>query len=167
MPIPEQIVPAKLADYLEIMTRAVFQAGVTWAQIDRTWDEYRAAFESFEPRVVAQWGEGDIERLMQFPGIMHSRKKIAATIKNAKTILELDEQYGGFQNYLHSKSGYEELGKNMKKRFSFMGELNVYYFLFRIKEPVPEFEEWVKTIEGHHPRMREMVEAARKTSDRS
>jgi hypothetical protein len=36
--------------------------------------------------------------------------------------------------------------------------MSVYYFLFRVGEPVPEFEDWIKTIEGDHPRMREMVE---------
>ncbi len=162
MAVPEQIVPAKLADYLAIMTRAVFQAGVSWAQIDAAWDSYTSAFENFEPDVVAAFDDDDVERLMCLPGIMHSKRKITATIKNARTILELDKQYDGFQKYLRSKSSYAELSKDIKKRFGFMGELNVYYFLFRIHEPVPDFEEWIKTIDGHHPRMKEMVEAARK-----
>lgn len=42
-----------------------------------------------------------------------------------------------------------------------MGDMNVWYFLFRVHEPVPQFEHWVKTIPGEHPRMQEMVEQAR------
>ena len=51
----------------------------------------------------------------------------------------------------------------MRKRFKFMGDLNVYYFLFRIGQPVPNFEEWLTTIDGDHPKMREMVDLARET----
>ncbi len=51
--------------------------------------------------------------------------------------------------------------KDFKKRFAFMGEMNVWYFLFRTGEAVPRFESWVETIPGEHPRMREMVERAR------
>ena len=46
-----------------------------------------------------------------------------------------------------------------------MGDMNVWYFLFRTGEAVPPFESWVKTIRGEHPRMREMVERARKARD--
>jgi|SRR5579883_2234330 len=160
MPIPEQIDPQNLSDYLEVMTRAVFQASLSWKMIDKSWAAHKSAFENFAPEKVASFTEEDVERLMQFNGIIHSKKKIAATVKNAKAMLELDRQYGGFKNYLRSKSSYAELCKDMRKRFSFLGELSIYYFLFRVKEPVPEFEDWIKTIEGDHPRMREMVEAA-------
>jgi 3-methyladenine DNA glycosylase Tag len=162
MSIPEQIEPQCLADYLAIISRAVFQASLSWKQIENNWDSYLVAFQNFDPHVVALFDEAEIDKLMEFPGVIHSRKKISATIKNAKAILELDEKHGGFANYLRSKSSYEELSKDIRKKFSFMGELSVYYFLFRVKEPVPDFEQWSKTIEGEHPRMREMVDAARK-----
>lgn len=162
MAIPEQITPTALSDYLEIMTKAVFQAGVSWAMIDNKWKGFLHAFEKFDPLKVAAFDEADVERLMQNEGIVRSRKKIEGTIKNARVLLELDKKHGSFQNYLHSKSSYDELGKDIKKRFSYMGELNVYYFLFRIKEPVPPFDQWITTIEGDHPRMKEMVELALK-----
>ena len=161
MAIPEQITPTRLGDYLEVITQAVFQAGVSWAQIDNRWDSYRKAFKNFDAEKVAKFGDADVERLMTEPNVMHSKKKIVATIKNAKTLVELDKQHGGFQNYLRSKNTYDELVADIRKRFSFLGEMSVYYFLFRVGEPVPEFEGWIKTIEGDHPRMREMVEAHR------
>lgn len=162
MAIPEQIDPKNLADYFEIMSRAVFQASISWKQIENSWDAFREAFEQFEPAKVARFDDDDIDRLMKFPGIVHSKKKIIATIKNAKVMLELDKEFGGFKKYLRSKSSYEELSKDIKKRFSYVGELSVYYLLFRVKEAVPDFDIWINTIEGDHPRMREMVEAARK-----
>jgi hypothetical protein len=49
----------------------------------------------------------------------------------------------------------------MRRRFTFLGEMNVWYVLFRCGRPVPRFEPWAKTIKGDHPRMREMVVLAR------
>ncbi|MBX3073145.1 DNA-3-methyladenine glycosylase I [Candidatus Obscuribacterales bacterium] len=159
MAIPQQITPTRLNDYLEVITQAVFQAGVSWAQIDDRWEYYKKAFKDFDVETISSFEEADIERLMTEPNVMHSKKKIVATIKNARSILALDKAHGGFQNYLRSKKTYEELVADIRKRFSFLGEMSVYYFLFRVGEPVPEFEGWIKTIEGDHPRMREMVEA--------
>ena len=47
--IPEVVAPRALADYFEVMTRAVFQAGVSWKQIAQPWEAYRAAFSDFDP----------------------------------------------------------------------------------------------------------------------
>lgn len=158
--IPDVITPASLADYLAVMTRAVFQAGVRWQQIAEHWDAYLAAFENFDPSRVALYGELDIERVLQTPGIMRSARKVRGTIANATALLQADHDYG-FQNYLRSFTTYAELVRDFKKRFSFMGEMNVWYVLFRTGEPVPRFEEWIVTIPGDHPRMREMVDRAR------
>jgi 3-methyladenine DNA glycosylase Tag len=161
MAIPGQIDSPSLSDYLEVMTKAIFQAGLRWALIDAKWENFRQAFAGFDVAKVAAFSAAEIDRLSDDPGIIRSRKKIEGTVKNAQMILELDTQFKGFANYLHSKGSYEELSTDMKKRFKFFGELSVYYFLFRVREPVPPFEEWEKTIEGDHPRMREMVTAAR------
>lgn len=167
MPVPEQIDADRLADYLEIMTKAVFQAGVSWALIDKKWPSFRKAFADFEPTAVADFGEAEIERLCQDASILRSRNKIAGTIKNARTMLELEKEFGSFRDYLHTLPDYQAASKDLRKRFKYMGELNVYYFLFRVKEPVPPFEDWIKSIEGDHPRMREMVELSRQTITQS
>ncbi|HKU67842.1 MAG TPA: DNA-3-methyladenine glycosylase I [Candidatus Baltobacteraceae bacterium] len=159
--IPEVIEHPALSDYLEVMTRAVFQAGLSWASIGKHWDEYRAAFDGFDPRSVAAYSEGDVDRLMRAEGILHSARKVRATIANAAAIVELERVHGVFANYLRSFDDYAGLAADFKKRFKFMGEMNVWYFLFRVHEPVPKFEHWVKSIPGDHPRMKEMVEKAR------
>jgi hypothetical protein len=89
------------------------------------------------------------------------RRKVVATIANARALDAIDREYGGIPNYLRSFDGYDGLAADMRKRFAFMGEMNVWYFLFRVGEPVPPFEKWIETIRGEHPRMREMVLQAR------
>ena len=158
--IPSQVEKPALNDYLEVMTRAVFQAGLSWASIAGRWDAFRDAFENFDVARVAAMDELDIERLLQ-TGILRSPRKIRASIQNARTLLELDRQFGGFHRYLRSFDAYETLAGDIQRKFKFMGEMNVWYFLFLVREPVPVFDRWVKTIPGDHPRMREMVERAR------
>ena len=160
MPIPERIEPRSLADYFEIMSKAIFQAGLRWSMIDSKWPAFRRAFANFEPAAVAAFKQSDIKRLAQDASIIRTEKKISATVKNAQTLLELDRSFDGFQNYLKSFDTYEALSADLQSRFLFLGELSVYYFLFRVSEPVPPFEAWVQTIPGDHPRMREMVQQA-------
>jgi hypothetical protein len=159
--IPEVVIPRALSDYLEVITRAVFQAGVTWRQIAEHWDAYRTAFDDFDVGRVASFGEADVQRALDTPGLLRSPRKVQATLRNAQTLLELDGTDGGFARYLRSFPDYASLAKDLKRCFAFMGEMNAWYFLFRVGEPVPRFEAWVQTIPGDHPRMREMVELAR------
>ena len=159
--IPDVIEPRSLNDYLEVMTRAIFQAGVRWKQIADQWDAYRTAFEQFDVNKVARYDDLDIERVLDTPGVLRSPRKARAVVTNAKTLLETQNQRGDIRAYLRSFDSYERLAKDMKKRFAFMGDLNVWYVLFCTGEPVPRFEEWVETIAGSHPRMREMVDRAR------
>ena len=159
--IPDVIAPASLADYNEVMTRAVFQAGVSWKQIAAHWDAYSEAFDSFDPQRVAAYDDLEIERILATPGVLRMPKKVRAAIANAKTLLEIEREQGTIRAYLRSFDSYEALATDLKKRFALMGDMNVWYFLFRTGEAVPRFEAWVTTIRGDHPRMREMVERAR------
>ena len=164
--IPEVIEPNDLSGYFEVMTRAVFQAGVSWAQIARHWEAYRRAFAEFDPVRVASFDAIDVERVLSEPGILRMPRKVHATVKNAQALLDVQRESGSFATYLDSFPTYAALARDMKKRFSFMGDMNVWYLLFRTGHPVPRFETWVTTIPGEHPRMREMVELAR-SQDRS
>ena len=142
------------------MTRAVFQAGVAWKQIAEHWEAYGQAFSGFDPEVVARYDDFDVERVLETPGILRMPRKVHATIKNARELARVERE-GGILNYLRSFDSYAALAKDFKKRFAFMGDMNVWYFLFRVGEPVPRFETWVTTIPGKHPRMQEMVARAR------
>lgn len=164
MAIPERIKPTSLGDYLEVMTRAVFQAGLRWSAIEAKWPAFRAAFADFDAEKLAAFTSADVERLSQDESIIRSQKKIEGTVKNARMMIELAKQFGSLHDYFVSFDSYEKLSADIRKRFSFMGEMSVYYFLFRVSEQalLPDFDEWIKTIPGYHPRMREMVELAAK-----
>jgi Methyladenine glycosylase len=160
--IPERIEHPTLADYLAVMSRAIFQAGLSWKLIESKWDDYLRLFDRFDPALVARYGEADVDRILADGAVVRTRKKVAATVENAKTLLALDREHGGFRTYLRSFGDYAALVADLRTRFKFLGELSAYYFLFRTGEPVPRFEDWDKTIPGDHPRMREMIANARK-----
>jgi 3-methyladenine DNA glycosylase Tag len=159
--IPEVIEAPTAADYFEVMTRAVFQAGVSWKQIAQQWEAYREAFACFDPARVITFDDVDRVRVLETPGILRSPRKVDATIANAAALVQTKHDFGSVDRYLESFDSYAALAKDLKKRFAFMGEMNVWYWLFRTGHAVPRFESWVQTIPGDHPRMREMVERAR------
>ncbi len=71
-----------------------FQAGLSWITILKKREAFRAAFEGFDPEVIAGWGERDVLRLLADPGIVRHRGKIEATIGNARAYLSLAERQG-------------------------------------------------------------------------
>ena len=68
-----------------------FQAGLSWITILKKRDNFRAAFADFDPQVIAEWGEKDVQRLLSNPGIIRHRGKIEATIGNAQAYLRINE----------------------------------------------------------------------------
>jgi DNA-3-methyladenine glycosylase I len=75
----------------ERMTLEGFQSGLSWLTILRKRVAFRAAFSGFEPKVVAEFGEQDVARLMADAGIVRNRAKILAAVRNAGAIAELDQ----------------------------------------------------------------------------
>lgn len=75
------------------------QAGLSWITILRKREGYRKAFHGFDVKKVAQMSPEDIERLMQFDGIVKNRLKIKSTINNAKLFMAVQEEFGSFYNY--------------------------------------------------------------------
>jgi 3-methyladenine DNA glycosylase Tag len=150
-----------LNDHLAIMTRAVMQAGLSWAFIDARWDAYVEAFDGFDAATVAAYTERDVQRLMTTDRVIHSKAKIEGTIRNARALLDLEREYGSIRAYQTSFPDYAALRADTKKRFAYMGDLNTYYWLFLTGAPAPDVEEWIAGQERDHPRIREMVRRAR------
>jgi DNA-3-methyladenine glycosylase I len=84
----------------EMLTLEGAQAGLSWDTILRKREAYRTAFASFEPRVVAAFGEPEEERLMGDVGIVRNRLKIASTIVNARALVDIQERFGTFDSYI-------------------------------------------------------------------
>jgi DNA-3-methyladenine glycosylase I len=70
-----------------------FQSGLSWLTILRKRDGFRRAFASFDPAIVAGFGDADVDRLLADTGIVRHRAKIAATIANAQATIRLREQH--------------------------------------------------------------------------
>jgi 3-methyladenine DNA glycosylase Tag len=159
--IPRVIEAPTLDDHLDVISRAVFQAGLNWAIITARWSNVRAAFDDFAVDVVAAYGEGDVARIMATDGVVHSAAKIAGTIANARALRAIVAEYGSIAAYTASFAGYDALFADARKRFAYLGDLSCYYWLFRTGAPVPRFERWMERQERDHPRMREMATLAR------
>ena len=76
-----------------------FQAGLSWITILKKRDNFRSAFQNFDPNVIAEWGEDDVQRLLQDKGIVRHRGKIEATIGNAKAWQTIEAREG-FDSFL-------------------------------------------------------------------
>ena len=111
MEAPERIKPASLADYLEVMSKSVFQTGISWRVVESKWPGIREAFRGFEPVAITKLTVAELDQLAEDRRIIRNRRKIEAIVSNAYRMLELDKSFGGFRNYLRSHSGFEELIK--------------------------------------------------------
>jgi 3-methyladenine DNA glycosylase Tag len=141
---PPKVKISGLADYLDVLSRAVFQSGISWRVVEAKWEGTRAAFKDFDPKKVANLTPKQIETLAADTRLIRNRKKIEATAENAETMIELDREHGGFRKYLRSFKEYDELQKDLVKRFKFLGETGAYYFLHVVGEKVPDHDMWMK-----------------------
>ena len=126
------------------------QAGLSWYTILRKRENYRRAFDQFDPNIIAQYDDAKITSLLQDEGIVRNRLKINATVQNARSFLEIQKEFGSFDTYLWSFVGgktidqafvnlsdypthtaeSDALAKDLKKRgFKFMGTTVCYAFM--------------------------------------
>lgn len=126
-----------------------FQAGLSWITILKKRENFREAFEGFDPNVIASWGEPEVERLLGNAGIIRHRGKIEATIGNARAWQAIEAEQG-FDRYLWSYMGgtplqnrwtklsevpaetllSKEISRDLKQRgFKFCGPTIVYAFM--------------------------------------
>jgi 3-methyladenine DNA glycosylase Tag len=155
MEAPKQVKPKRLNDYLEVMSKAVFQSGMSWKVIEVKWAGFREAFFDFDPERIAHLSPREIDALVADTRIVRNRRKIEATVDNAATMLELDAEHGSFRKYLRSQDGFAEAVADLKKRFKFIGDMGAYYFLHVVGEEVPPHEEVMSSRrQGPGPRRR-------------
>ena len=138
---PEQIKPQSLDDYLEVMSKAVFQSGMSWKVVEAKWPSTREAFNDF-----------DLEELAKDTRVIRNRRKLEAVVSNAQKMLELDEEYGSFQKYLRSQGDFDGTLTALRKDFKFMGPTGIYYFLYVVGEKVhlPEIRRYSPANSGEN-----------------
>jgi DNA-3-methyladenine glycosylase I len=133
----------------EMLTLEGAQAGLSWITVLRKRENYRAAFDNFEIKKVAAYGEKKVEQLLTDAGLIRNRLKIESTIKNAKGVLAVQKEFGSFDSYLWSfvdgkpiQNAWEpgsvpastplsdKMSKDLKKRgFGFVGTTICYAFM--------------------------------------
>jgi DNA-3-methyladenine glycosylase I len=126
-----------------------FQSGLSWLTILRKRENFRAAFDGFDPERVARFGAADVERLLDDPGIVRHRRKIESTINNAGRALELIDEFGSLATYFWSREpaaserptsgeapipatteASAALARDLKRRgWSFVGPTTAYAFM--------------------------------------
>ena len=126
------------------------QAGLSWSTILKRREGYRKAFADFDPAIVAQYNEKKYEALLQNSSIIRNRLKIKSAINNAGKFLEVQKEFGSFDNYIWNFSGgkpvintwekmsdipartelSDRISKDLKKRgFNFVGSTIIYAHL--------------------------------------
>lgn len=143
---PAQISPKSPGDYLEIMSKVVFQSGMSYKIVESKWSGIYQAFHGFDADKVAGMTPGDIDQLAQDTSVIRNRRKLEAAVNNAQRLLELDSEFGGFQTYLRSHENFPSLVKDLRKQFKFLGEMGCYYYLYVVGEEVPPHEEWQASL---------------------
>jgi DNA-3-methyladenine glycosylase I len=78
------------------------QAGLSWSTVLKKRETYRKAFDYFDPKKIARYGDKKVAELMADPGIIRNRLKVSATITNAKAFLALEKDGQAFNDFLWS-----------------------------------------------------------------
>ena len=110
------------------------QAGLSWETILKKEASFRKAYDNFNIKIIADYTQTDRERLLNDPGIIRNKLKVNAAIENAKTILQLQDEFGSFEKWLehHHPKTKEEWVKLFRKTFRFTGGEIVNEFLMSI-----------------------------------
>jgi DNA-3-methyladenine glycosylase I len=126
------------------------QAGLNWDTILRKRENYRAAFDGFDPKKIARYNQQRLESLMRNEGIVRNRLKISSVVKNAEVFLQVQKEFGSFDRYVWQFVGgkprvnalnglnqiqsrtaeSDAMSKDLKKRgFTFVGSTICYAFM--------------------------------------
>ena len=134
----------------EFLMMEVMQCGLNWTMMMKKREIFRSCFDNFEYDKIAGYTEDDVERILNVPGMIKSRRKIEAIINNARCFQKVREEYGSFDAYLWAytngktilynkhEDGFipvsnglsDRISKDLKKRgFKYLGTVTVYSHL--------------------------------------
>jgi DNA-3-methyladenine glycosylase I len=128
----------------EMLVLESFQAGLSWITILKKRENFKKAFDDFDVRKVANYDENKVEELRSDEGIIRHKGKIASAINNAQVFIEIQEEFGSFDEYIWNftdgeiiKAEYltesdlsKSISKDLKKRgMKFVGPTIIYSYL--------------------------------------
>ncbi len=131
----------------EFLILETFQAGLSWITVLKKRENFRKAFDNFDYKKIASYGQDKIDELLDNPGIIRNKLKVNATISNAQAFMEVQKEFGSFSSYIwgfvdgkpikNKLQNYKEgpattplsdtISKDLKKRgFKFVGSTVIY-----------------------------------------
>jgi DNA-3-methyladenine glycosylase I len=131
----------------EMFLLETFQAGLSWITILKKREDFRKAFDHFDPVIIAGYDDKKITELLDNRNIIRNRLKINAAITNSRIFLQIQKEFGSFSEYLWSFTGHEiiknqdnnfptrtelsdRVSKDMQKRgMKFVGSVTIYSYL--------------------------------------
>ena len=131
----------------EMLLLESFQAGLSWECILNKRDYFKEAFDNYNPNIIIKYNEDKIDELLSNKNIIKNRRKVEATINNAKIFLKIKKEYGSFSNYIwHFTNGKiikntndsfqttsplsDTISNDLKKRgMKFVGSTIIYSYL--------------------------------------
>ena len=137
-------------ELFEFLILETFQAGLSWITILKKRENFKKAFDNFDYKKVADYGEDKYEELLQDAGIIRNKLKIRSAITNAKLFMEVKEEFGSFSNFFwnytdgkriintfHKREDVpattalsDKISKDLKKRgFKFVGSTVIYAYM--------------------------------------
>lgn len=131
-------------ELFEMLVLESFQAGLSWITILKKRENFKKAFDDFDYEKVAKYGEDKVEELRLNKGIIRHKGKINAAINNAKIFIEIQKEFGSFDEYIWGFTNGEiikaefkteselsaTISKDLKKRgMSFVGPTIIYSYL--------------------------------------
>jgi DNA-3-methyladenine glycosylase I len=140
---PEQIIPTKLGDYLAVMSKAVFQSGISWRVVEAKRAGTREVFRDFDPQTLIELSPDEVDAMATDTRIIRNRRKVEAIIGNARRMLELVDEHGSFQAYLRSHPDFDTLHKDLRMNFKFLGSVGAFLMLYVVGEPVPDHTQYM------------------------
>ena len=91
------------------------QAGLSWITVLKKRENYRKAFDRFDPRKIARYDRKKINALMKNPGIIRNKLKIESAVKNAGAFLRVQQEFGSFDRYIWGFVGGKQLRHSWKR----------------------------------------------------
>ena len=119
MEAPKRIKAKTAGVYLEVMSKAAFQGGMSWEVVEVKWLRNREGFRNFDSVQVAKMTPRDIDRLTKNERVIRNRRNLEATVTNAQRLLKT--KHGSVKKYLRSHGDFESTVTATKKDFKFGG----------------------------------------------
>jgi len=98
----------------EFMVLDTFQAGLSWSTVLNKRENFKNAFDNFQPEKIARYSATKIQRLLSDEGIIRNKLKIHGTLNNAKSFIKIQKEYGSFDKFIWQFTGYKTIKNRWK-----------------------------------------------------